>query len=81
MAQSLSVLPQLTRRPWQHCARGWLDSARGYCSVSGQDSAGDLRVFRALGGVHVFVDQAVEDGFSADLLCVEVGHGWRGERH
>jgi len=37
MAQSLNALPQLIRRPWQHCARGWLDSARGYCSVSGQD--------------------------------------------
>jgi hypothetical protein len=46
MAQTLNVLPQLTRRPWQHCARGWLDSARGYCSVSGQDSAGDLQAFR-----------------------------------
>jgi hypothetical protein len=39
MAQSLNVLPQLTYRPWQHCARGWLDSARGYCSVSGQIAA------------------------------------------
>ena len=44
MAQSLNALPQLIRRPWQHCARGWLDSARGYCSVSGQDSADDLRL-------------------------------------
>ena len=41
MAQSLNVLPQLTRRPWQHCASGWLDSARRYCSVSGQDYYAD----------------------------------------
>jgi hypothetical protein len=26
-------------------------------------------------GADIFVDQAVEDGFSADLLCAEVGHG------
>src|ERR1039457_2646348 len=74
MAQSLNVLPQLTYRPWQHCARGWLDSARGYCSVSGQDSAGGLQVFCASGGVRVLVDQAAQDGFSADLLCVDAGH-------
>jgi hypothetical protein len=30
---------------------------------------------RASGGVRVFVDQAVEDGFSADPLDIEVGHG------
>jgi hypothetical protein len=29
----------------------------------------------ASGGVHVFVDQAVEDGFPADLPCVGVGYG------
>ena len=31
-----------------------------------------------LGGVHIFVDQAVEDGFSADLPYVDVGTvaGW-----
>ena len=28
-----------------------------------------------LGGVHIFVDQAVEDGFSADLPYVDVGYG------
>jgi len=32
--------------------------------------AADLQVVRASGGVRVFVDQAVEDGFSADLMCV-----------
>jgi hypothetical protein len=25
--------------------------------------------------VHIFVDQAVEDGFSVDLPCVDVGYG------
>jgi hypothetical protein len=34
-----------------------------------------LQVFHALGGVDIFVDQAVEDGFSADLPCVDVGYG------
>jgi hypothetical protein len=29
----------------------------------------------SLGGVHIFVDQAVEDRFSADLLCADVGYG------
>ena len=33
------------------------------------------RVFRALGGADILVDQAVEDGFSADLPCADVGHG------
>ena len=39
---------------------------------------GDLQVFRAPGGVRVFVDQAVEDRFPADLLCADVGHGGAG---
>ncbi len=47
-------------------------------SRSKQDSAGDMQVVRASGGVRVFVDQAVQDGFSADLLCVDVGHGGAG---
>jgi len=38
-------------------------------------SPGDLRVFRSLGGRRIFVDQAVEDGFSADLPCSDVGYG------
>jgi hypothetical protein len=29
-------------------------------------------------GARVFVDQAAQDGFSADLLCVDVGHGGGG---
>ncbi len=29
----------------------------------------------ALGGVDIFVDQAAQDGFSADLPCADVGHG------
>jgi len=33
------------------------------------------RVFRALGGADILVNQAVEDGFSADLPCADVGHG------
>ena len=41
-------------------------------------SVGDLRVFRGSGGIRVFVDQAARDGFSADLLCVDVGHGGAG---
>jgi hypothetical protein len=28
--------------------------------------------------VRVFVDQAAQDGFSADLLCVDVGRGGAG---
>jgi hypothetical protein len=39
---------------------------------------GDLQVFRAPGGVRVFVDEAVEDRFPADLLCADVGHGGAG---
>ena len=35
---------------------------------------GDLQVFHASGGVGVFVDQAAQDGFSADLLSVDIGH-------
>ena len=30
-------------------------------------------MFRPSGGVRVFVDQALEDGFSADLMVVDVG--------
>jgi hypothetical protein len=37
-----------------------------------------MRFVRASGGVHVCIDQAVEDGFSADPLDVEVGHGGPG---
>jgi hypothetical protein len=37
--------------------------------------AGDLLVFRASGGVRVFVDQSAQDRFPADLLCVYAGHG------
>jgi len=37
--------------------------------------SGDLLVFRASGGVRVFVDQSAQDRFSADLLCVYAGHG------
>ena len=33
------------------------------------------RVPRASGGVRVFVDQAAQDRFSADLPCIDVGHG------
>ena len=33
------------------------------------------RVLRASGGVRVFVDQAAQDRFSADLPCIDVGHG------
>src|SRR6266536_2302367 len=33
---------------------------------------------RASDGVPVFVDQAVEDRFEADPLCVDVGHGGAG---
>jgi hypothetical protein len=46
--------------------------------LENNDSAGDLQVFRASGGVHVLVDQAAQDGFSADLLWVDVGHGGAG---
>ena len=47
------------------------------CPARKLDLAGDLRVFRASCGVRVLVDQAVEDGFSADLPCVDVGYGRR----
>src|ERR1017187_6728584 len=33
------------------------------------------RIFRALGGADILVNHAVEDGFSADLPCADVGHG------
>ena len=45
------------------------------CPARKYDSAGDLQVFSALGGACIFVDQAVEDGFSADLPFVDVGYG------
>jgi hypothetical protein len=48
------------------------------CPARKHDWAGDLRFVRASGGVRVFVDQAVEDGFSADPLDIEVGHGGPG---
>jgi hypothetical protein len=34
-----------------------------------------FRVFRASGCALIFVDQAFADGFSADLLCVDLGYG------
>jgi hypothetical protein len=40
--------------------------------------SGDLQVFHASGSVRVFVDQAVENRFSADLLCADIGHGGAG---
>lgn len=46
----------------------------GACPARKQDSAGGLQVFHPSGGVYVLVDQAVEVRFSADLLCVDVGH-------
>jgi hypothetical protein len=36
------------------------------------------RVLRASGGVRVLVDQAAQDGLSADLPCIDVGHGAAG---
>ena len=36
-----------------------------------------MRFVRASGGVHVCIDQAVEDGFSADLF--DAGVGYRNE--
>jgi hypothetical protein len=50
-------------------------------SRSKQDSAGDLQVIRASGGVRVLVDQAAQDGFSADVLCADARSRWREERH
>ena len=38
----------------------------------------DLRFVRASGGVRVFVDQAAQDGFSADPFGVEAGYGAAG---
>src|ERR1019366_7585334 len=46
----------------------------GPCPARKWDSVGDLQVFRLSGGVRVLVDQAAQDGFSADLLCVDAGH-------
>ena len=48
------------------------------CPARKSDSAGDLHVFRPSGRVCVFVDQAAQDSFSADLLAVDVGHRGRG---
>jgi hypothetical protein len=59
----LSALSQLVPRP---------------CPARKHDWAGDLRFVQASGGVRVFVDQAVEDGFSADPHDIEVGHGGPG---
>jgi hypothetical protein len=50
----------------------------GTCPARKYGSVGDLRVFRASGGIRVFVDQAAQDGFSADLLYIDVGHGGAG---
>jgi len=52
--------------------------AYGPCPARKQDSAGDLQVIRASGGVRVLVDQAAQDGFSADVLCADAGHGGAG---
>ena len=35
----------------------------------------DLWLLGSSGGAHIFVDQAVEDRFSADLPCVDIGYG------
>jgi DNA-binding SARP family transcriptional activator len=49
------------------------DQCRGTCPARKWDSAADLQVFQASGGAHIFVDQAAQDRFSADLPCVDVG--------
>jgi hypothetical protein len=72
--------------PQIHGDRGWFTGWQGTlpvlrassCPARKQDWAGDLQVFRESGDVRVFVDQAAQDGFSADLLCVDVGHGGAG---
>jgi hypothetical protein len=48
--------------------------------LENRNSAGDLQVLCASDGVRVLVDQAVHDGFSADLLC-RLRSRCRGERH
>src|SRR5450755_1682683 len=48
------------------------------CPARKQDSAGDLQVIRGSGGVRVLVDQAAQDGFSADVLCADVDRGGAG---
>ena len=48
-------------------------SANPILSRSKIGLAGDLQVFCVSGGVRVLVDQAAQDGFSADLLCVDAG--------
>jgi hypothetical protein len=53
-------------------------TGRPACSARKQDSPGDLQVFRALGGVGVFVDQSAQDRFSADPGAVDVGYGGAG---
>ena len=46
----------------------------GACTARKLDLSVDLQVFRVSGGVGVFVDQAAQDGSSADLLSIDVGH-------
>jgi hypothetical protein len=48
------------------------------CAARKYDSPGDLRVFRASGGIRVFIDQAAQDGFSPDLSCVDAGRDGAG---
>ena len=71
--------------PWRpgrpvmaQCKFGRESQAVPRCPARKHDWAGNLRFVRASGGVRVFVDQAVEDGFSADPLDIEVGHGGPG---
>ena len=56
----------------------WPAPASPACPARIQDSAGDLRVMRASGGVRVLVDRAAQDGFSADVLRAGAGHGGAG---
>ena len=61
---------------WQILKDAGIDPApRRACPARKLDLASALQVFRASRGVRVLVDQAVEDGFSADLLWVNVCHG------
>src|ERR1039458_3420220 len=62
--------------PWYHLARS--EPPQLPCPARKYDLVSDLQVFRVLGGIRVFVDQAAQDGFSADLSCVDVGHGGAG---
>ena len=54
---------------------GTAQRLNGDLSRSKTGLAGDLLVFRASGGVRVFVDQSAQDRFPADLPCVYSGHG------